>query len=468
MSEECHPRTLRVGNLNPSVTEEMLSTLFGNIGPVKASRLIRGLDSDPYAHLEFKSHSSAATALATMNGQMFLGQEMTVKWATAPGNQSKRDRRNHYQIFVGALSPKINTHTLKDAFASFGEISKCRIVCDQRTKKSKGYGFVTFLNKSDAENAINSMNGQWLGSQTIQTNWSTRNPPYTTTNKGHGEVKFNDVYDQSNPNWSTKNPPTTATNNNKGNWEVEFNDGYNQSNSNWPPQKTLPTATNNNRGKQEVKFDYVYDQSSPTNSTVYFGGVVEGLDETLVDLVFSRFGYIVEIKVFQDKGYALVKFSSKEAATIAIKAVNNTKIKGNLVNCSWSKEPSDPKSAAAQVAATQAVIAPATATQAVARTDTLAGQYSSAENQGINNWYQFIQMQGQYVQNMQAANFDRTAAYSQYTVHPYQMAHIAAHQMPNTNVYEMGNRTGQAGNRQETITPGSVPEYVYSTGYQNQ
>jgi len=476
MDEESCSRTLRVGNLNPSATKYMLSSLFGNIGPVNVSKLERGQDNDLHALLEFDSHLLAERALFTMKGQMFLGQKMTIKWAPAPGNQPKLDTRDHYQIFVGALDPKINTYTLKDAFAPFGEISSCRIVCDPGTKRSRGYGFITFVKKSDAENAINSMNGQWLGNQSIRTNWSTRNPPHTITNnnnKGNWEVKFNNGYDQSNPHWSTRNPPPTATNNNKGNREVKSNDVYNQSNSNWSVQKTLPTLANNNRGKQEVKFDCVYDQSNPTNSTVYFGGVVEGLDEKLVNLVFSRFGYIVDIKVFQDKGCALVKFSAKDAATIAIKSVNNTKIKGYLVNCSWGKEPGDPKSAADQVAATQAVATrtvttQVTATQTVTHIDTLRGQYSTAENQGINNWYQFVQTQGQYIQNMQAANFGRVATYGQYAEHPYQMANIAVQQMSNTNVYEMGNETGQAGSRQETLTLGSMPVDLYSMCYQNQ
>ena len=45
---------------------------------------------------------------------------------------------------------------------------------DPLTMAHKGYGFVSFLNKNDAENAINKMNGQWLGSRKLRTNWATR------------------------------------------------------------------------------------------------------------------------------------------------------------------------------------------------------------------------------------------------------------------------------------------------------
>lgn len=177
MSEESNPRTLYVGNLDTSVSEELLCALFSQIGAVKGCKIIREPGNDPYAFVEFTNHQCAATALAAMNKRSFLNKEMKVNWATSPGNQPKLDTSNHHHIFVGDLSPEIETQTLKEAFAPFGEISNCRIVRDPQTMKSKGYAFVSFVKKSEAEAAIAAMNGQWLGSRSIRTNWSTRKPP---------------------------------------------------------------------------------------------------------------------------------------------------------------------------------------------------------------------------------------------------------------------------------------------------
>jgi RNA recognition motif-containing protein len=58
------------------------------------------------------------------------------------------------------------------------------VVRDPQTLKSKGYGFVSFTKKVEAENAIALMNGQWLGSRSIRTNWATRKPP---TNRNDGK-----------------------------------------------------------------------------------------------------------------------------------------------------------------------------------------------------------------------------------------------------------------------------------------
>ncbi|CAH0686465.1 unnamed protein product [Spodoptera exigua] len=97
-----------------------------------------------------------------------------------------------------------------------------------------------------------------------------------------------------------------------------------------------------------LTFDEVYNQSSPTNCTVYCGGLTTGLTEELMQKTFQPFGTIQEIRVFKDKGYAFIRFSTKESATHAIVAVHNTDVNGQPVKCSWGKESGDPNNAQAQ------------------------------------------------------------------------------------------------------------------------
>ena len=56
-----------------------------------------------------------------------------------------------------------------------------------------------------------------------------------------------------------------------------------------------------------LTFDEVYNQSSPTNCTVYCGGITNGLTEELLQKTFSHFGCIQEIRIFKDKGYAFIR-----------------------------------------------------------------------------------------------------------------------------------------------------------------
>ena len=56
-----------------------------------------------------------------------------------------------------------------------------------------------------------------------------------------------------------------------------------------------------------LNYDEVMGQSSPTNCTVYCGGIAQGLTEDLIRKTFSSYGTIQEIRVFKDKGYAFIR-----------------------------------------------------------------------------------------------------------------------------------------------------------------
>lgn len=55
---------------------------------------------------------------------------------------------------------------------AFGTLSDARVMWDMATGKSRGYGFLAFRDRADAEQAIATMNGEWLGSRAIRVNWA--------------------------------------------------------------------------------------------------------------------------------------------------------------------------------------------------------------------------------------------------------------------------------------------------------
>ena len=117
------PRTLYVGNLDPSVTEQLIMVTFQAIGEVKSCKLIREpTGGDPYCFVEFGSHHAAVTALTAMNKRVLLDREIRVNWAASSGGQGgygkgmnlppgatliKPDTSQHHHIFVGDLTPEV-------------------------------------------------------------------------------------------------------------------------------------------------------------------------------------------------------------------------------------------------------------------------------------------------------------------------------------------------------------------------
>ncbi|KIC72159.1 Uncharacterized protein PRO82_000111 [Candidatus Protochlamydia amoebophila] len=72
------------------------------------------------------------------------------------------------KIFVGNLSWKTSEEQLKAHFEAFGKVVSAKIVTDQMTGKSKGFGFVEMESANDAENAIRELNGKPLVDRSLR------------------------------------------------------------------------------------------------------------------------------------------------------------------------------------------------------------------------------------------------------------------------------------------------------------
>jgi RNA recognition motif-containing protein len=66
------------------------------------------------------------------------------------------------RIYIGNLNYRLRTEELKNVFLPYGEVVGAKIVRDQDTKRSKGFGFVEMVNESDGEKAIEELNGYEL------------------------------------------------------------------------------------------------------------------------------------------------------------------------------------------------------------------------------------------------------------------------------------------------------------------
>jgi len=77
------------------------------------------------------------------------------------------------KIFVGGLAWQTHEDALRDAFSPYGELEEVRIVTDRNTGRSKGFGFVSYKSKEDAEEAISKLNGTDLDGRPIRCELAT-------------------------------------------------------------------------------------------------------------------------------------------------------------------------------------------------------------------------------------------------------------------------------------------------------
>jgi len=74
---------------------------------------------------------------------------------------------NESRIYIGNLPFNIGFQELKEFFSKFGEITESTVIADKDTRRSKGFGFVTFKDSAAAEKAIAEMNGKDFNERTI-------------------------------------------------------------------------------------------------------------------------------------------------------------------------------------------------------------------------------------------------------------------------------------------------------------
>ena len=58
------------------------------------------------------------------------------------------------KIYVGNLPFDATEATIEELFAQFGEISEVALIRDRDSKRSRGFGFVTFASADAAQNAL--------------------------------------------------------------------------------------------------------------------------------------------------------------------------------------------------------------------------------------------------------------------------------------------------------------------------
>ncbi|KAE8723758.1 Polyadenylate-binding protein RBP47C [Hibiscus syriacus] len=185
-----------VGDLAADVTDTILHETFSSrFQSVKGAKVV--IDSNTgcskgYGFVRFGDENERSRAMTEMNGVYCTSRPMRIGVATpkkasgyqqqyssqavvlagghaangvvAQGSQYDNES-NNATIFVGGLDSDVTDEDLRQPFSQFGEIISVKI------PSGKGCGFVQFVNRKNAEEAIQSLNGTTIGKQTVRLSW---------------------------------------------------------------------------------------------------------------------------------------------------------------------------------------------------------------------------------------------------------------------------------------------------------
>ncbi|KAK4424184.1 Polyadenylate-binding protein RBP47 [Sesamum alatum] len=183
-----------VGDLATDVTDALLHDTFASKYPsVKGAKVV--VDSNTgrskgYGFVRFGDENEKSRAMTEMNGiycssrpmrigvatpkkpsqqQLYSSQAMVLSAGYAPNGagpvgHSESDSSNT-TVFVGGLDSDVTDEQLRESFIPYGEVVSVKIPA------GKGCGFVQFANRSNAEDAIQRLNGTVIGKQTVRLSW---------------------------------------------------------------------------------------------------------------------------------------------------------------------------------------------------------------------------------------------------------------------------------------------------------
>ncbi len=86
------------------------------------------------------------------------------------GFKFQRRRKMEEKIYVGNLPFGASEDDLRNLFLQAGEVKSVKIITDQYSGRSRGFGFIEMTSQADAEKAISLLNGKTLMGQTLVVN----------------------------------------------------------------------------------------------------------------------------------------------------------------------------------------------------------------------------------------------------------------------------------------------------------
>ncbi|TVY89254.1 Polyadenylate-binding protein, cytoplasmic and nuclear [Lachnellula willkommii] len=154
-----------IKNLDTAIDNKALHdtfAAFGNILSCKVAQDESGA-SKGYGFVHYETDEAASQAIKHVNGMLlnekkvFVGHHIPKK-----DRQSKFEemKANFTNIYVKNIPTEVTDEEFRELFEKFGDVTSASLARDQESGKSRGFGFVNFINHEHASVAVDELNGK--------------------------------------------------------------------------------------------------------------------------------------------------------------------------------------------------------------------------------------------------------------------------------------------------------------------
>jgi len=106
------------------------------------------------------------------------GKSLSALAATVPeGADRRNDNRDQNTIRVTNISEETTEADLQELFQPFGRISRVYLAKDKETMQSRGFAFVSFMNRDDAARAMDKLQGHGYDHLILKLEWARPSAP---------------------------------------------------------------------------------------------------------------------------------------------------------------------------------------------------------------------------------------------------------------------------------------------------
>lgn len=158
-----------VKNLEKSITSGDLYNTFGQFGPITSCKIAtdNAGNSKGYGFVQYEKQEDADEAITKVNGMLMADRQVFVGPFVRRQDRDVTGEKAFNNVYVKNLSEGCTEEFLAQQFSQRGEITSVAIMKDA-DGKSKGFGFVNFLEPDAAKKAVEELDGfthedkQWV------------------------------------------------------------------------------------------------------------------------------------------------------------------------------------------------------------------------------------------------------------------------------------------------------------------